>query len=412
MMMEEKAITNEHEKEREELYALVEQAINGSQSAFEKLYLSQSKAILYHARSLLINPEDAYDAAQDVVIAMMKNIRTLKDPSAFLSWQYQLIRYVCSKHVRKLKRIHFGQEPYDISDNAELYEDKNIDANTERVIEEQERSKIVLKVIAKLSKRQREAVILYYYEDLSYREIAEVMGSSVSTVSTNLMKAKKNIKAELVSMGIVVTDENVNDAYSLHSVIAIAVARDVDAKCPPYAVTEFQNTLKFPKTLAKTLEKITDFQLAQRNRIKSAIYIKMIACCIVVAVVGGVFVYHFDFKKDTDGTPLDKPNAPVSIQSTAYEPDVDIVLSGGACECGHIDPQSAHACIYDSPDSYVQGWEIVDSSNTVIAKGDGDEVSESLQKLPKGMYLLEFVINGTSSRTAVASKNIEIMNPR
>jgi RNA polymerase sigma-70 factor (ECF subfamily) len=179
---------------------LVVRAIDGDARAFESLCELFAKSILFEAHRYVRNPSDADDAAQEAVIAMHASIRNLRDPDAFRPWLYRLVKYCCLKHVHRLRSQKGGDEAADIDDYAESLPDEARDGNPQELLLEGERVEIVRRLVEQLCEKQREALILYYYENMSYREIASALRCTTSTVSTNIMKAKRNIARRLAAM--------------------------------------------------------------------------------------------------------------------------------------------------------------------------------------------------------------------
>jgi len=172
---------------------LVERAVAGDVAAFEQLVQENMKTILYQARRYIHKPEDAEDAAQEAIIAMYRSIATLRNPEAFRSWMYRLIKFVCLKHVRSQESGPGGTVVADVDEYAESLRDDSHGSDPEEWVEERERSEIIAGLINALPEKQRESIILFYYEGLSYKEIGRALGATTSAVSTNIMKAKKNI---------------------------------------------------------------------------------------------------------------------------------------------------------------------------------------------------------------------------
>ncbi|MDR1816402.1 MAG: sigma-70 family RNA polymerase sigma factor [Clostridiales Family XIII bacterium] len=168
-------------------------AKDGDVRAFESLCGMFAKSILFEARRYIGNPHDADDAAQEAVIAMHRSIGGLRDPDAFRPWMYRLVKYCCLKHVRRLNVLKGGEDAADIDDYSESLPDERSEGNPQESLLADERVALIRKAIGQLCERQRESLILYYYENLTYSEIAYALGCTASTVSTNIMKAKRNI---------------------------------------------------------------------------------------------------------------------------------------------------------------------------------------------------------------------------
>ena len=77
------------------LTRLIRRAMKGDRKAFESLYLRYLKEVIFQARKLLDRKEDAEDAAQEIVLALYRNIKTLSSPFAFHAYLYRTIYTTC-----------------------------------------------------------------------------------------------------------------------------------------------------------------------------------------------------------------------------------------------------------------------------------------------------------------------------
>jgi RNA polymerase sigma-70 factor (ECF subfamily) len=177
---------------------LVRRAQRGSCVAFEDLCQLKQRGMVFMARAILHNQQDAEDAAQECMIAMHRKLYSLRDPRAFDGWMLQILRNSCLSILRKNKR-ECGNET---ETSNEMYDIKEKDASMipELCIENKEQQTLLYNTIMGLSKKQRETVFLFYYEGLSYEEIATHTHTTISTVGTNLSKARTTIKKRLTHM--------------------------------------------------------------------------------------------------------------------------------------------------------------------------------------------------------------------
>jgi len=187
-------------KESAELTRLIKKAMRGNERAFEHLYKRYIKEIIYHARSLLASPEDAEDAAQEVVIALQKNIRSLHSPYAFKSYLVKIVYTVCATRNRS------HQAPSEqIEDYEDVLEDSS-ELGPQGSLEQMELSEAIGKVIAELPPKQRESLVLRYLDDLDYEEIAQLQNVSINTVGSNILRAKKTLKYLIERDGTIITE--------------------------------------------------------------------------------------------------------------------------------------------------------------------------------------------------------------
>ncbi|MDR3305682.1 MAG: sigma-70 family RNA polymerase sigma factor [Clostridiales Family XIII bacterium] len=371
---------------------LVVKASGGDREAFEELYRGCTKTILYQAHRYIRNPDEADDAAQEAVIAMYQNIGTLKNPDAFIPWMYRLVKFVCLKHVRKLTAQKGGQETADIDDYAETLPDEKQDGNPERWTVERERSEIIMRAINLLPEKQREALILYYYEGLTYREIAEAIGSTTSTVSTNIMKAKKRILSEF------------------EPAIALAISVDAGQKLSGVNLAAFHHSCQAGIAHVAAVGGGPGGTGAQHGNSSHSSHVSnVVAVAIAAAVILASALALAE--PPVSAAPPPAPAPPVvSEPAPVYSPKAEITLEGGACDCGHVNPRTAVLVLSGMGDT-VEDWELVSiSGDEVVLSGGGMNVPIDPEALEEGRYLVRFMIENTSGQQAFAEREILIVH--
>jgi len=162
----------------------VKRAINGDAEAFEELLFKEEKMLYYKALSYVGNKEDALDAIQETAYNAFLAIGKLRNPEYFSTWLFRILIRECYRQLRERDQII----PYE--ENELL---KRLDRNEEREID----SFHVSEALSRLNSTYQTSIILFYYHDLSIKDIAEVMEKPVSTVKTNLRRARKILKTEL-----------------------------------------------------------------------------------------------------------------------------------------------------------------------------------------------------------------------
>jgi len=180
--------------EDEELKLLIENAANGDSFALEQLCESIVNYVMFRTSKIMFNHSDAEDVAQESLLRVCKNIQSLKDPTKFHSW---LMSIIVNESRRKMKSnsktagvLNFEDELDSICEENDIYV-------PEAYYEIEEHRKDILDVIGCLSVRQRQAVMLHYFEDISVTETANIMGISQPNVTLYLQNARNKIKNEL-----------------------------------------------------------------------------------------------------------------------------------------------------------------------------------------------------------------------
>lgn len=180
-----------------QMVALAKRAIAGDREAFEQLYAAHARSILFHARSLIIDKENYYEVAQDAVIRMYTHIHQLREPAAFRGWMHQIIRTTAALHNRQL--LNRGKYVGAVNDE-EIFEelkDEDIQSDPEAVAMAKQEGNRLFAILSELPASYREILVQRYYDDLSYKEIAEAQKISVSNVSTRLQRATAAMRKKI-----------------------------------------------------------------------------------------------------------------------------------------------------------------------------------------------------------------------
>lgn len=175
---------------------LVIQAKNGDSNAINFL-LDNNKSYIYAiAFAVLKNHEDAEDATQKTMITVWQNIGTLENPEAFKSWLYH-IAHTRSLNVLQSKKNNRFILDEDISDLPHLEDMENDFMLPQAYAERDDLRERLNRIINGLSAVQRETIVLYYFNDRSVSEIAEIMDCYENTVKSRLYLARNSIKTEI-----------------------------------------------------------------------------------------------------------------------------------------------------------------------------------------------------------------------
>ena len=132
------------------------------------------------------NHEDASDLSQDVFLRAFRGLRNFKGQSSLGTWLYRIGVNVC------LNRIS-AKAPLNEPIEKHQYVDDNAESPSDRMLRG-ERALQVRAAITQLPRKQRAALILRMYHEMSHQEIAETLGSSVGAVKANVFHALQNLK--------------------------------------------------------------------------------------------------------------------------------------------------------------------------------------------------------------------------
>lgn len=166
--------------------------------AFKEIVETWQDMVYNTAIGFLQNAEDAEDVAQEVFIQVFESVSSFKEESKLSTWIYRITVSKCLDHLRKKKRkkrFAFIQSLYGKTDN--LIIDPPDFFHPGIKAENKENAEALFKAMDKLPENQKAAFVLNKIENLSYREISEIMNSSESSVDSLLQRAKKNLQITL-----------------------------------------------------------------------------------------------------------------------------------------------------------------------------------------------------------------------
>lgn len=178
-----------------ELIALLKKK---DREAFKEIVETWQDMVFNTAIGFLQNEEDAEDAAQEVFMQVFESVSSFKEESKLSTWIYRITVSKCLDHLRKKKRkkrFAFIQSLYGKNDSVMIDPPDFFHPGVK--VENKEMATVLFKAIDKLPVTQKTAFVLNKLENLSYRQIAEVMSSSESAVDSLLQRAKKNLQVIL-----------------------------------------------------------------------------------------------------------------------------------------------------------------------------------------------------------------------
>jgi RNA polymerase sigma-70 factor (ECF subfamily) len=182
-----KAVDAKRTSARDEvrLHFLVLRCQVGDEQAFKQLLEWFGERTLSYLEGL-IGRDDAEDVHQEVWLAVYRGIQTLHNPVAFRTWLFRATRHHAIDFLRRCKRkqrlLELAAVEARVVEDARAASDLGIDPDV-----------VLDAVLSELSPAHREVMMLRFRDELSYAEIAMVVGCPVGTVRTRLHHAKKKL---------------------------------------------------------------------------------------------------------------------------------------------------------------------------------------------------------------------------
>ncbi len=172
---------------------LINAASKGDLRAFEKLISNYEQKIYNICLRLLKQPDEAYDAAQEVCIKVWKSIKDFNGDAKLGTWIYRIATNTCLDILRQQKKRY---ETLSLESESEEENCKNTICweDLSHYMTEKERVKILWQGIEELSVDYRMMIVLRDIEGYSYEEIASRLDISIGTVKSRLSRARLKLK--------------------------------------------------------------------------------------------------------------------------------------------------------------------------------------------------------------------------
>lgn len=183
---------------------LVQKARENDQEALTEIYKISSPAV-YKTIWVLIKDEDTvYDILQDTYVKAFTRLNQLQNPDKLIPWLKMIANNLAKDWLKKSKPVFFtdiygGEELEDIP-FEESIEDVRSELNPEMAMDQQEAKRLVMEILDHLPEDQRVVIGMFYYEEMSVKDIAQTFGVSENTVKSRLSYGRKKIKEQVMDL--------------------------------------------------------------------------------------------------------------------------------------------------------------------------------------------------------------------
>ncbi len=165
----------------------------GDADAMGTLIVQYQHWVYNIAYGILGHHQDAEDVAQDAFLSAWENIGNFQFRSRFSTWLYRIVRNKCLNHIDQYQRRK--TDPTEIDDSQPWVPLDTVTPEDEALRTEEK--EIVHAALAKLKPSYREILVLRELQDMTYEEIAEILGCTLGRVKSRLHEARKALKKEL-----------------------------------------------------------------------------------------------------------------------------------------------------------------------------------------------------------------------
>ncbi len=176
---------------------LIKSLVEGDEKAFRIIFEQNQKIVLNTCYKFVYNKEIAEDLTQEVFVEVFRSVKNFRFNSKLSTWIYRIAVSKSLDYLRaqkRKKRFSFLKS-FEEDDNSDTIAVPNPGPHDS--IENEDRIKLLNKALELLPYNQRAAFTLSKIDDLSYKEIADILETSVSSVESLMHRAKKNLEKTL-----------------------------------------------------------------------------------------------------------------------------------------------------------------------------------------------------------------------
>jgi RNA polymerase sigma-70 factor (ECF subfamily) len=183
-------MNKQHATQTDEELALLVQ--RGIEEPFAVIMDRYTQKLLRYGRKFISNNDNIEDIVQEIFIKVYQNIKGFDTNRKFSPWIYRIAHNAFVNRLRTMDKEPLLFFEFDTLLNHPIYEDPAIKEK------ENEETRVLLdKGLEKLSPVYREVLVLHYFEDLSYQEIADVLHVPIGTVGIRLRRAREILKKHI-----------------------------------------------------------------------------------------------------------------------------------------------------------------------------------------------------------------------
>lgn len=166
----------------------IEQIRSGNVDAYAALVTKYQRMIFTLALRMVGNREDAEEVSQDTFVKAYKALDSFKGTSKFSTWLYRIVYNTSLDYIKKNKRIILSEHIDEINEA-----DIGSMQNALTYIEAKEKKQLIEKALLQLPEEERVLLTLFYFEELSLKEISEIVKISYDNVKIKLHRSRKKL---------------------------------------------------------------------------------------------------------------------------------------------------------------------------------------------------------------------------
>ena len=185
------------------LAKMVAAARTGDLDAISVLYEKTYSQVYYTVKSMIKDEDAVFDIVQDTYIKAFAHLDSFQGDAKFLPWVRQIAVNTARDWLKRKRPMLFtelGSGDGSHTPMEELFPDERNENLPDQVIDQQETKRLICDIVDELPEDQRAAIGMFYYEEMSVKEIASAMGVSESAVKSRLMYGRRKIEKKVLEL--------------------------------------------------------------------------------------------------------------------------------------------------------------------------------------------------------------------
>lgn len=166
----------------------IKKTLDGDYASFSFLVEKYQNMVFTLAMKMLKHREESEEVSQDTFIKAYKSLSKFHGESKFSTWLYRIAYNTCLDSIKKNTKYNSNVEINEITSN-QIFQAENVFDS----LEHKERSEIIQKCMNKLPDDERALIHLFYFEELSLKEIVDVTSLTEGNVKVKLFRARKKL---------------------------------------------------------------------------------------------------------------------------------------------------------------------------------------------------------------------------
>lgn len=176
----------------------IKEVIKGDQNAFGEIVEIYKDKVFQLCFRMLGNRHEVEDMAQEAFVRAYVNIHSFNTQMKFSTWLYRIATNLCIDRIRKKKPDYYLDAEIAGTDGLDMYSQVAADTQKpEDEVESLELQETIQREILKLPEKYRSVIVLKYIEELSLKEISEILDMPIGTIKTRIHRGREALRKQL-----------------------------------------------------------------------------------------------------------------------------------------------------------------------------------------------------------------------